>query len=151
RVDECDLEDQAVIRIGRSLLLFRWEPKNLLDAPPHVRERLLGRSVEMAEARYRLSRVAAEAETVLLLGETGTGKEEAAKLIHLLSGRRGILVWINCSVLTSSLAESQLFGHEPGASPTATRRSLGYFGEADQGTLFLDEIGEMALELQPML
>ncbi|MEN1681829.1 MAG: sigma-54 dependent transcriptional regulator [Planctomycetota bacterium] len=96
---------------------------------------------------------AAEVEcTVLITGETGTGKEVWANVLHRLSPRRDKpFVPVNCAALTETLAESQLFGHERGAFTGASGRSLGVFRSAEGGVVFLDEVGEMPLSLQPKL
>ena len=110
---------------------------------------LVYRSAVMQELVGRIQRVAAGTSTVLLRGETGTGKELVARAIHDL-GPRGErpFVGINCSALPEQLLESELFGHEKGAFTGATTRHVGLFQAADGGTLFLDEIGDMPLALQ---
>jgi formate hydrogenlyase transcriptional activator len=95
--------------------------------------------------------VAPSETTILILGETGTGKELVARAIHDLSQRRGSFVKVNCAAIPATLLESELFGHEKGAFTGAAGQRIGRFELAHQGTLFLDEIGEMPLELQPKL
>jgi len=90
--------------------------------------------------------------TILLAGETGTGKEVIARAIHELSPRRGRnLVKVNCAAMPAGLLETELFGHERGAFTGAINSHVGRFALADHGTLFLDEIGDMLLELQPKM
>jgi DNA-binding NtrC family response regulator len=104
----------------------------------------------MRELYQRLSQVAATDAAVLVSGESGTGKELVARTLHDLSPRReGPFLPLNCSAISPTLMESELFGHEKGAFTNAIERHLGCFEEADGGTLFLDEITEMAPEVQP--
>ena len=110
---------------------------------------LVYRSAVMQELIGRVQRVAAGTSTVMLSGETGTGKELIARAIHDLSPRRAKpFVGINCSALPEQLLESELFGHEKGAFTGATSRHTGLFQAADGGSIFLDEIGDMPLALQ---
>jgi len=109
----------------------------------------LGQSEVFLEFQERLSRVAPVNRPVLLLGERGTGKELAANRLHYLSKRwQGPLLTLNCSALSSSLIESELFGFEKGAFTGAAQRRVGRFEAADSGTLFLDEIGNIPMEVQ---
>lgn len=109
----------------------------------------LGQSEAFLEFEERLSRVAPVDRPVLLVGERGTGKELAARRLHFLSTRwKGPLVALNCSVLTPSLIESELFGYERGAFTGAEKRRAGRFEAAHGGTLFLDEIGTIPIEVQ---
>ncbi len=109
----------------------------------------LGQSEVFLGFQERLSRVAQINRPVLLIGERGTGKELAAARLHFLSNRwQEPLVALNCSALTPSLMESELFGHEKGAFTGAEQRRTGRFEAADKGTLFLDEIGTIPMEVQ---
>ncbi|MEJ2167951.1 MAG: phage shock protein operon transcriptional activator [Desulfobacterales bacterium] len=109
----------------------------------------LGQSEEFLEFQERLSKVAPVNRPVLLLGERGTGKELAASRLHYLSNRwQGPFLTLNCSALSPSLIESELFGYEKGAFTGATGQRKGRFEAADSGTLFLDEIGNIPMEVQ---
>jgi len=113
---------------------------------------MVGASPAFQSVLKGLQIVAPTASTVLILGETGTGKELVARAIHELSGRtKGSFIKVNCAAIPGSLLESELFGHEKGSFTGAVAQKIGRFELAHQGTLFLDEIGEMPLELQPKL
>ena len=115
-------------------------------------ENIIGQSDEINYVLYKVEQIAASDTTVLILGETGTGKELVARAIHSLSPRRDrALVKMNCAALPANLIESELFGHEKGTFTGANARRLGRFEIANGATLFLDEIGELPLELQPKL
>ena len=105
----------------------------------------------MRDLRARIERVAKQPVSVVLLGETGTGKELAARALHRLSGRKGPFIAINCAAVPESMAESTFFGHERGAFTGADRRHIGVIEQADGGTLFIDEIAELPLGLQAKL
>jgi transcriptional regulator with GAF, ATPase, and Fis domain len=115
-------------------------------------EEIVGRTPALQRALARVEQVAATDSTVLILGETGTGKELIARAIHAHSGRRDRpMVSVNCGAISPGLVESELFGHERGAFTGALSRKIGRFELADGGTLFLDEIGDLPLELQVKL
>ncbi|MFO0942731.1 MAG: sigma 54-interacting transcriptional regulator [Pirellulales bacterium] len=110
---------------------------------------LIGNSTPMLRVKQTIQRVGPSHATVLVRGESGSGKELVARAIHQASSRRsGPLVCLNCAALAPSLLESELFGHEKGAFTGATERKIGKFEAANKGTLFLDEVGEMPAELQ---
>ncbi len=112
-------------------------------------DQIIGQSKELKNAINLAERVAPTDSTVLLLGETGTGKEVFAQAIHYASKRNNkSFVAINCSAFSKDLLESELFGHIAGSFTGAMKNKAGLFEEANQGTIFLDEIGEMPLELQ---
>jgi len=118
----------------------------------HTFDNILGKSPAIIEAIALAKKVARTNTTVLLLGETGTGKEVFAQAIHAESDRRGKpFIAVNCSSFSNELLKSELFGHVAGSFTGAAKDKKGLFEEADGGTLFLDEIGEMNLELQARL
>jgi transcriptional regulator with GAF, ATPase, and Fis domain len=113
---------------------------------------LIGVSPALQQVRQRIAQVAGTDATVLITGETGTGKEVVARALHQASPRQGrALVKINCAALPAQLIESELFGHEKGAFTGAVERRIGKFELADGGTIFLDEVGELPLDLQAKL
>ncbi len=118
----------------------------------HNFEEIIGNSASIATVLRRVSQVGSTDATVLIQGETGTGKELFARALHNLSSRRKrTLIKINCATLPGTLIESELFGHEKGSFTGATERRIGKFELAEGGTIFLDEIGELPLELQAKL
>ncbi len=115
-------------------------------------DNIIGQSDEINYVFYKVEQIAATDTNVLILGETGTGKELVARAIHSLSKRKDrALVKMNCAALPANLIESELFGHEKGAFTGAHSRRMGRFEVANGATLFLDEIGELPLDLQPKL
>ncbi|GAA3944946.1 sigma 54-interacting transcriptional regulator [Hymenobacter algoricola] len=115
-------------------------------------EDFVGQSAVMQQVQTRIAQVAPTDTTVLISGETGTGKELVARALHNLSPRQGrALIKLNCAALPAQLIESELFGHEKGAFTGAHDRRIGKFELADGGTIFLDEIGELPLDLQAKL
>ncbi len=153
------LQDGAQIEIGHTLLIFRaglpmgWDAagdqdaSELPDGPAVLGTLLPG----LATAFDTLVRVAKSSVPILLLGETGSGKELLARAIHATSGRSGEFVAINCGAIPDTLMEAQLFGHVKGAFSGANRDELGYVRAAHRGTLFLDEIAELPSSTQSAL
>ena len=117
----------------------------------HIFHGVVGRSPQMKEIFRQIEKIADKDLTVLVTGETGTGKEEVAKLIHTLSKRKGGFVVVNCASIPDNLLESELFGYDKGAFTGAIQQKQGKFETADKGTLVLDEIGEMTPYLQAKL
>jgi formate hydrogenlyase transcriptional activator len=118
----------------------------------HNFEEIIGESTTLRHVLQQVETVARTDSTVLILGETGTGKELIARAIHHLSNRRArALVKVNCAAIPTGLLESELFGHEKGAFTGAIAQKIGRVELADKGTLFLDEVGDIPLELQPKL
>ena len=149
--------DEIVLLVEKALetTRLRREVRTLraTQAQPFSLDRLIGDSLAMVEVRALLQKVAASpASTVLLTGESGTGKDLAAKIIHYASDRASKpFMNITCSALPEQLLESELFGHERGAFTGADRQKRGLLESADGGTVFLDEIGEMMPLLQAKL
>jgi two-component system, NtrC family, response regulator GlrR len=153
-VIEAPLRDGALLSLGRTLLRFNVGTRQV-EIPLSQRERfgrLIGRSTAMRSAFVVLEAAAASASTVLLQGESGTGKDLAAESIHVESARHdGPFVVVDCGAIPANLLEAELFGFEAGAFTGATAQRIGAFEAANGGTILLDEIGELALDLQPKL
>jgi transcriptional regulator with PAS, ATPase and Fis domain len=154
RVFEALLRGGSLLRLGALVIRFDFSPEsNRLLLSERTRfGSLVGTSVAMRATFALLERAAPSDATVLLEGETGTGKSQAAQALHEASPRRDkpFLV-VDCTALPAPLLESELFGHERGAFTGASSRRLGAFEEAQGGTIFLDEIGELPEPLQPKL
>lgn len=126
--------------------------KLLLQEDLEIRTELIGTSARMAELKAWISKAAAVDSTVLIHGETGTGKELVARSIHQTSKRSaGAFVTVNCGAIPETMLESELFGHEKGAFTNAIAQKKGKFEIANGGTIFLDEIGELKLDMQVKL
>ena len=154
RIVEAQVAPGSSFRVGN--VTVRYEGlQETIDIPLASEDRFggaFGSSVPMREVFATLGKVAPSDLTVLVEGETGTGKEVVARAIHDKSRRSARpFVVLDCSAIPDTLAESTLFGHEQGAFTGAVQRHKGVFEQADGGTVFLDEIGELPLELQPKL
>ena len=115
-------------------------------------EQIIGESLALKAVLENVERVAPVDASVLIQGETGTGKELIARAVHNLSSRCGrAFVSLNCAAIPTDLLESEIFGHEKGAFTGAIAQRIGRFEMADKGTLFLDEVGDLPLTLQPKL
>jgi DNA-binding NtrC family response regulator len=153
-VREAYLKNGSRIGLGKSEVLFRHGTTHVrVEASPRDRfGLLLGQSACMRKTFAKLERAAASSSTVLLTGETGTGKELAAESIHQESKRAGgPFVIVDCASIPNALLESELFGHEKGSFTGAFAPREGAFEAASGGTLFLDEIGDLESILQPKL
>jgi transcriptional regulator with GAF, ATPase, and Fis domain len=152
RVERAPLRDGTVVRVGRTLVVHteaevRADEK--LSSPAD--SLLVGDSVGVLRIHAEVGMVAKHALPVLVLGETGVGKELVAEEIHRRSRRAGAFIPVNCAAIAPELAESELFGHVAGAFTGATRASDGLYVAAEGGTLFLDEVGELPIDLQAKL
>jgi DNA-binding NtrC family response regulator len=153
RVVEAYLLGPCRIQLGETVLDFEpTAPRQVTVAPVVGMGRIAGGAPAMRRVFELCARAAPTPLTVLLLGETGTGKELVARAIHDASDRRkGPFVVVDCGAIPPSLAEAHLFGHEAGAFTGAMQKRASPFVEASGGTIFLDELGELPLELQPKL
>ncbi|HEY5951486.1 MAG TPA: sigma-54-dependent Fis family transcriptional regulator, partial [Kofleriaceae bacterium] len=153
-VIEAPLRDGALLSLGRTQLRFAVGSREVEVAlsPRDRFGKLRGGSIAMRTIYPLLEAAAASTSTVLLQGESGSGKDYAAESIHLESARRdGPFVVVDCGAIPGPLLEAELFGHEAGAFTGASAARVGAFEAAAGGTLLLDEIGELALDLQPKL
>jgi DNA-binding NtrC family response regulator len=143
------------VRVSQSASGFLKKPSGSKAPNQQLKPRIegiIGQSPKMLEALDKVLQVAPYDNTVLILGETGVGKEGLVKAIHRLSSRNvKPLIKVNCAAIPVSLVESELFGHEKGAFTGALERRIGKFEQANGGTLFLDEIGELPMEIQTKL
>ncbi len=154
RVKDAWLKSGTTIRVGGTTLKFSVVAEKV-DATPSQHETLgslVGRTEVMRQVMGVIEKVAPTGATVVLEGETGTGKEVVARTIHQLSMRQGHpFIVFDCGAVAQNLIESELFGHEKGSFTGALASRQGLFEMAHGGTIFLDEIGELALDLQPKL
>ncbi len=153
RIREVLLTTATEISVGSARLHFEPTAKRRVEVGYHERfGALVGESPKMRRVFSVLEKIAATPLSVLLLGETGTGKEVVARAVHDASPRaKKPFVVVDCGSIPPTLAESLLFGHERGSFTGANERRRGALAEADGGTLFLDELGELPLEMQPKL
>jgi len=142
--------DRVLVSIQNAIEFSRLEEENrILRKKAHRTSRITGNSTAVLALREQIMRAAPTNATVLITGENGTGKELAARLIHMSSRRSNRpMIEVNCAAIPEELIESELFGHEKGAFTGAHERRKGKFDSANGGTLFLDEIGDMSLRTQ---
>ncbi len=154
RVREAFIKPGSTVSVGQSQLRFnaREEEVQIVPSRSDRCAGLIGGNARMREIYSIIEKIAPTATTVVIDGETGTGKEVVAQAIHSLSPRvRGELVVFDCGAVPPNLIESELFGHEKGSFTGAMMTRQGLFEQADGGTLFLDELGELPIDLQPKL
>ena len=146
------LAEGDVIRLGDTMLVYTsTERAPPVDARPTIEPALTGATPSIEAVRRSVEAVAPHPRTVVVTGETGTGKEIVARLLHERSGRGGPFVAVNCGGFTEGLLASELFGHVRGAFTGAVTEQQGLFRATRGGTLLLDEVGEIPLALQPTL
>ena len=154
RIREVYLGETRRFRVGKTEMEFTLKDElvNIVPAKATRFEGLVGQSVALREVFSVLERVARTELTVLVTGETGTGKELVSRALHQRSNRKnGPFIVFDCGAIPANLVESELFGHERGAFTGAVSSRAGVFEQAHGGTIFLDELGELPLELQPNL
>jgi DNA-binding NtrC family response regulator len=154
RVREAFLKPGCTVSVGQSQLRFNAREEEVHIVPSRADRcgALIGANAKMREIYSIIEKIAPTATTVVIDGETGTGKEVVAQSIHMLSPRsKGELVVFDCGAVPPNLIESELFGHEKGSFSGAMMTRTGLFEQADGGTLFLDELGELPIDLQPKL
>jgi len=143
--------DQKIQQLKNRLEAENLYLRDQIDTE-HKHESVVGQSERIKRVLLKVDQVATTDSTVLILGETGTGKELVAHAIHNVSARKNrAMIKLNCAALPSTLIESELFGREKGAFTGASARQIGRFEAADGSTIFLDEVGELPLELQAKL
>ena len=149
------LKDELLLRLRKALdeRALRWRSRELEERkPPSGIDSLVGESAALRRVKELILSVAPKRSTVLLIGETGTGKELVARAIHHNSPRKDYpLVTVNCGAIPATLMEAEFFGHERGAFTDAQQMRTGRLEQANRGTLFLDEIGTMPYDLQGKL
>jgi two-component system, NtrC family, nitrogen regulation response regulator NtrX len=144
--------DKLLLTVDNAIKLQRLESENLQLRQRAGKQEMIWQGAAMERVMAQLKRVAASETRVCILGETGTGKELAARTVHALSPRAdGPFVTLNCAAVPAELIESELFGHEKGSFTGAGARHAGKFEQASGGTIFLDEIGDMPLAMQAKL
>ena len=154
RTHELEASNRKLVKLARSKDRLQAEAEYLREDinREHRFDEIIGKSAALLATLEKVEQAAKTDATVLLLGETGTGKELLARALHSRSNRTKMpLIKIDCATLPSGLIESELFGHEKGAFTGAQKTKVGRFELADGGTVFLDEIGELSLELQVKL
>ena len=154
--DARPLVDGSLLRLGDMLLVYEQDAADGAgaaagDGDAALRDAIPGAAALIRRLRALVARAAVDPAPVLILGDTGTGKERIAREIHRLSGRGGKHIAVNCAALSAEIVESQLFGHTKGAFTGAGEAQPGLFRAAHGGTVFLDEIGDLPLALQPKL
>ncbi|MBR59328.1 MAG: Fis family transcriptional regulator [Myxococcales bacterium] len=149
QIEQAKVKLNDMVRVGSTLLvLSRMTNAVACEEPNHS---VIGDGPDFRELCAHVSTGARSNLPILLLGETGTGKEVFANMVHRKGGQGGNFVPVNCAAIPKDLVDSSLFGHEKGAFTGATEKRPGFFREAHLGTLFLDEIGDLPLEVQPRL